>query len=89
MCTSESDSDDAFQPEIIMDLTELIIYRLCYLREKIKIGVTGKYKERHLKVYVNTEVCDPIFGGEEYLETLNPKSLTQVMNVVFFPVKCL
>ena len=70
-----------------MDFIELIIYRLCYLIEKIKIGVTGKYRERNLKVYLNTEVGDLTFGEEEYLETLSPKTLTQVLNVIFFHVK--
>lgn len=70
-----------------MDFIQLIIYRLCYLIEKIIIGVTRKYRERNPKVCLNTEVGDVIFGGEKYLETLNPKTLTQVMNVIFVHMK--
>lgn len=45
MCTNESGSDDAFQPEIIMDFIKLVIC-LCYLKEKIKIVVTRKQPQK-------------------------------------------
>lgn len=47
-----------------MHFMDLIIYRLCCLIERIKTGVIGKYRERNLKVYLNTEVGDLIFGEE-------------------------
>lgn len=86
VCTSEGDSDDVFQPEIIMDFIQLIIYQLWYLIEKIKIGVTGKFRERNLKVYLNTEVGDLIFGEEDCLETLNPKMVSPVINMILLHV---
>lgn len=61
----------------------LIIYQLWYLIEEIKIGVTGKFRERNLKVYLNTEVGDLIFGEEDCLETLTPKMVSPVINMIF------